>query len=150
MTRPAPGLVLCLLLSLVACGDAEESGGGRSSEVVRTAEVDWGFAEDLPLAVLQTSSPPRSRAVWVLVHEGDLYIPTGIARRAAGPRQLAGDPVVLLRVRDRLYLRHASWVTDSADLATLREATRAKYGTAPRSNDASSGFFRMDPAPGHG
>jgi hypothetical protein len=152
MTRTASGLARALLLSLClcACGDTGEPGGGLGSEVVRTADVDWSFAHDLPLAVLQSSSPPRARAVWLLIHEGELYIPTGIARRASWPRQLEGDPLVLLRVLDRLYLRHASRVTDSAELATLREATREKYGAAPRSDDPSSGFFRMDPAPDRG
>jgi len=148
MTRDR--LALCSLLALLACGDAAETQGDLGSEIVRSAEVDWSFAVDLPLASLQTSSPPRSRAVWLLVHEGQLFVPTGIARGNTWPRQLADDPVVLLRVMDRLYLRHATWVTDNAELATLREATRSKYGTAPRSDDAGSGFFRMDPVPGRG
>ena len=141
--------VLSLLVACgLACGPGDTSGFGP--EVVRSAVVDWSFAEDLELASLQTSSPPRSRAVWVLVHDGELYISTGIARRAQWPRQLQADPVVLLRLEDRLYLRSATWVTDTTERATLREAVREKYGAAPRGDDESGGFFRMDAAPAHG
>ena len=141
---------LCLLAALLACGAQEEIHEAPGSEIVRTAEIDWSFAEDLSMAFLQTTNPPRSRAVWVLVHEGDLYIPSGIARRTPWPRAVEDDPIVLLRVMDRLYLRLATRISDPAELSTLREAVRDKYGTAPRANDESSGFFRMDPAPDRG
>ena len=144
--------VLCFVLLVFAplggCGEGGEPETALGPEVVRNAEVDWSFAEEVELASLQTARPPRSRAVWLIVHEGALYVPTGIARRAPWPALLRDDPVVLLRILDRLFLRRATWVTDETELATLREAVREKYGSAPRADDESSGFFRMDPAPG--
>ena len=149
MTRRAPGLALLLLptlLALTGCTEQDEPRSRLDSEVVRSAEVDWSFARDVELASLQTARPPRSRAVWIVVHDGALYVATGIARRATWPAELREDPVVLVRILDRLFLRHATWVTDGTELATLREVVRDKYGAAPRSDDESSGFFRMDPA----
>ena len=114
-------------------------------EVVTDAAVDWSFATDLESAALQTTNPPRSRMVWILVHEGLLYVPSGFTPKLRWPRLLARYPVVLLRIQDRLYIRTAVRISDPARLHVLWEALGEKYGTPTPDSLDGKWMFRMDP-----
>lgn len=120
-------------------------GGPMDGEVVKDAAVDWSFAADRQTIALQTSNPPRSRTVWLVVHDGALYVPSGFVAAKQWPHRLADDPVVLLRVDERLYLRTAVRVTDPALLTALWRKVEDKYG-APVPEDLESHWvFRMEP-----
>lgn len=41
-------------------------------------EPDWVFAHDVPTIELQLLSPPRSRTVWMIEHEGKSTFPVDI------------------------------------------------------------------------
>jgi hypothetical protein len=120
-------------------------GGAMDGEVVRHAAVDWSFAADRQTIALQTSNPPRSRTVWLVVHDGALYVPSGNARAKQWPHQLAEDPVVLLRIGERLYLRTAVRVTDPSLLTVLWQEVADKYATETSLDHESHWIFRMEP-----
>lgn len=45
---------------------------------VETQGLDWSFAADLDALEMQLLEPATSRTVWLVVHEGSLYIPCGV------------------------------------------------------------------------
>ena len=139
--------VLAAILGLLlGCDD------GAQSELDATLErgaVDWSFAADLPSVVIQTSSPPRARAVWLVVADRALYVPSGLAHPARERDELSAvleaDPAVVLRVGDELYLRHAIPVEDFEAAAALWDRIGAKYATHPGVPPGGR-IYRLDPA----
>jgi hypothetical protein len=119
-------------------------GGPMDGEVVKDAAVDWSFAADRQTLALQTSNPPRSRTVWLVVHDGALYVPSGNARAKQWPHQLAEDPVVLLRIDERLFLRTAVRVTDPSLLTVLWKEVADKYAIEAFEDHESHWIFRME------
>lgn len=106
------GILVCLgvLLVLVARsfdGPVGPLAGGafRSGETV-TGPVDWSFLSGVDALELQLLEPPRSRTVWVVVHDGAPYIPCGVPDFRLWkqwPHQALADGRSLLRVDGRLY-----------------------------------------------
>lgn len=88
---------------------------------------------------------PRSMNVWVIVLDGEIYVPSGLAPWKQWPQQLLQDERVVLRVDDRLYDRSAVRVTDPALVARLVEAVRAKYGVSDRAGSDRTWFFHLVP-----
>jgi len=125
-------------------------GGPMDGVIVTDAAVDWSFATDLQTLALQTSNPPRSRSVWLVVHEGALYVPAGSSVAEQWPHELAGDPVVLLRIEERLYLRRAVRVGDPALRTLLWERVASKYGVVAPGDREPQWIFRMEPFDPHG
>lgn len=83
--------------------------GGSLVEGERFEEspADWVVYEDFSQLDLQLVEPPRSRRVWFLVDEGNLYIPSGYVRSMPlwkhWPREAAEDGRALLRIQGRIY-----------------------------------------------
>jgi hypothetical protein len=119
-------------------------GGPMDGVIVTDAAVDWSFATDLQTLALQTSDPPRSRSVWLVVHEGALYVPSGSSVAERWPHELARDPVALLRIEERLYLRRAVRVSDPALLTVLWRKVANKYGVEAAGDHESHWIFRME------
>ena len=120
-------------------------GGPMDGEVVKDAAVDWSFVAERPTIAIQTSNPPRSRTVWLVVHDGALYVPSGFVAAKQWPHLLAEDPVVLLRIDERLYLRTAVRVTDPDLLALLWKKVADKYAVEESTDHESHWIFRMEP-----
>jgi hypothetical protein len=120
-------------------------GGPMDGEVVTDPGVNWSFAANVPTIELQTSNPPRSRTVWFIVHAGAAYVPCGFVAAKRWPHTLAEDPVVLLRIGGKLYVRTAVRVTDEALLGVLWGEVERKYGPAMEGDYESNWIFRMDP-----
>jgi hypothetical protein len=118
----------------------------RSGEMVSDAGVDWSFAELLEEIELQLVEPPRSRTVWVLVHEGQVYIPCSLSfppgKRWHEEAMVDGRAVV--RMAGRRYERRLVRVTDAETLEALRASVGRKYGPPP-GGSAEAWFFRLDP-----
>ena len=91
---------------------------------------------------------PLSRTVWVLVDQGDLFVPAGLASRKTWPSQAVADGRVVVRVDGKRYERQASRVTDPVRLDALRSALGRKYGvTASADGSDDTWFFRLAPRP---
>ena len=114
--------------------------------MIKDAAVDWSFARELGTIALQTSNPPRSRTVWFVLHEGALYVPSGMAASKSWPQKLAEDPVVLLRVGEDLYVRTAHKVEETDERAAAWELVSQKYDMPDGSGDERNWMYRMTPS----
>jgi hypothetical protein len=149
----AIGLVLLIVaIALVFVGARFADGplgmipGGelRSGELVAESQVDWTFATDEPTLELQLVNPVRSRTVWIVVHQGQLYIPCSLSFPPfkTWHREALDDGRSVLRLGDRRYERQLVRVTDEALIAELAPLAAKKYelgGGGPV--DPSRGWF---------
>jgi hypothetical protein len=121
----------------------------RSGERVR-AEPDWSFARDVREVELQLVEPPRSRTVWIIVHDGLPYVACGfldVPLWKQWPYEVLEDPRVVLRIDGRLYERKAVKVTDPVEYAAVAAAAGEKYGFGAEepANPDQVWFFRLEP-----
>ena len=118
-------------------------------ELVQGPEPDWTFAAEIRQMELQVNTVhPPSRTVWLLVDQGDLFVPAGFASRKIWPAQAAADGRVVVRVAGKRYERQASRVTDPVRLDALRSALGRKYGMTPSSDGSDdTWFFWLAPRP---
>ena len=140
---------LTALFARVTDGPIGPFPGGPLSagELVTGPDPDWSFAAEIPTIELQVNpAHPLSRTVWVLVDQGDLFVPAGLASRKNWPAQAVADGHVVVRIDGKRYERQASRVTDPVRIDALRSALGRKYGMTP-SPDGSDDtwFFRLAP-----
>jgi hypothetical protein len=117
-------------------------------ELVTTPVTDWTFATEIDTVEFQLESPPRSRRVWILVHDGAAYVPCGLPNvrfLKQWPHEAMEDGRATFRIDGKRYRRHLLRITEPDLTATLGALASKKYG-APQSDDADSmWFFRLDP-----
>lgn len=120
-----------------------------SGELVIGPDPDWSFAAAIPSIELQVNpAHPLSRTVWVLVDQGELFVPAGLASRKTWPSQAVADGRVVIRIAGKRYERQASRVTDPVRLDALRSALGRKYGMTPSADGSDdTWFFRLAPRP---
>lgn len=128
-------------------------GALRAGELVTTREVDWTFASPIREMELQLLEPARSRTTWLIVHDGELYIPCGFVQLRffkQWPHEAQRDGRSFVRVDGKRYERQAVRVVDPALHAALSAAAIEKYGFASPGTEPdpdSTWFFRMEPRP---
>jgi len=117
-----------------------------SGELVREPVTDWGFAKDVDTIELQLVEDDISRTTWILVDQGNAYIPCSLGfppgkdwYRRADQR---GDAVV--RIGGKRYPVHLERVHDDGTRSALVNVVRGKYGGGPP-GDAEVWFFAMRP-----
>jgi len=123
-------------------------GGPMTGARVAEPVTDWGFVAERDTVELQVNpQAPRSITTWVVVYEGQPYIPSGFGARKTWTKQLVADGRAVLRVDGKLYERQAVRVTDEALLEELRAVLIAKYDLDPEGNFSGpeTWFFRLDP-----
>jgi hypothetical protein len=118
-----------------------------SGELVTGPDPDWSFAAAIPTIELQVNpAHPLSRTVWVLVDQGDLFVPAGWAGRKSWPEEAMADGRVVVRIDGKRYERQATRVTDPVRVDALRSALGRKYGAAPSADGSDdTWFFRLAP-----
>lgn len=151
--------LLVLVLLVVAVGVAARFSDGplgpfpggafESGEPVDAAGVDWSFLREVQEVELQLLEPPRSRTTWILVHEGEIFVPAGfldLPLWKQWPHEAARDGRALLRIRGRIYPVRAERVEDPERYAALAERAAEKYGLGGGTPDPdSTWFFRLEP-----
>lgn len=148
----AAGVALLALLFLAArlhdgplgplLGGALEAG-----EEVTVPVTDWSFATDIGEIELQLTSQSRSRTTWILVHEGEAYVPCslGFPPGKSWYRDALTDGRAVLRIDDKRYPVTLSKLDDAAAEAltvTIQSEVERKYGRAPPSG-AGVWLFRV-------
>ena len=120
-----------------------------SGDWVEGPAVDWTFAKDIQEIELQSGDPERSRTVWILVLDGEAYVPCSLTF-PPGKRwhtQALNDPEAVVRVEGKRYRRNLRKVEDEALHAKLVERVAAKYaGVGPPGDAGSVWFFRLAPS----
>lgn len=105
----------------------------RTGELVTGPEPDWSFARDIEVMELQLLEPARSRTVWLLVHEGKLYVACGYMNSWWGrlwkqwPHDAMKDGRAVIRIAGKRYEREAIRVTDPELFWSLVKESRRKY-----------------------
>ena len=120
-----------------------------AGELIAGPEPDWTFAAEIPQIEIQVNTAnPRARTVWLVVDQGELFVPAGFASRKQWPSEAVADGRVIVRVAGKRYERQASRVTDPARLEALRAGLGRKYGMTPNPDGSDdTWFFQMGPRP---
>ena len=108
-------------------------GALRSGELVETPDIDWTFAADVPTIELQLVDPVRSRTVWLVVHDGQLYVPCSLdfPPFKTWHSEALEDGRAVLRVEGKRYERRLERVTDEALIGELAGLVAKKYDLQP-------------------
>jgi hypothetical protein len=119
-------------------GGPFESGDWVSEEL-----IDWTFAANLPEIELQSGSPARSRTTWILVAEGEAYVPCSLSfpPGKSWHREALQDPDAVVRIEGKRYRRKLVKIDDPPLEQQLLEAAQRKYQPPPSS--AGVWFFRL-------
>jgi hypothetical protein len=146
-------VLIVALLGAVALGARFADGpvaafpGGplRSGEFAPDAKVDWSFAKDVEEVELESAG--RSRTTWILVLDGEGYIPCSIDFPPGKRWHLEAleQPDAVVRVGGKRYRARLQREDDPALRARLVEAARAKYTGGPVSDESRAWFFHLEP-----
>lgn len=104
-----------------------------SGELVSEPVSDWSFAADVQEVEMQLDSQRRSRTVWILVHEGQAYVPCslGYPPGKSWYRQAALDGRATLRIQGRRHPVVLTKTDDPALAEALRQEVQRKYKHLP-------------------
>jgi hypothetical protein len=116
----------------------------RAGELVSEPVADWSFAQDVPEIELQLASQDLSRITWILVRDGQAYIPCslGFPPGKTWYRLAAEDGRATLRIERRRYPVTLSRVEDASLEEALRAEVQRKYTRLPPT-DAGVWLFRV-------
>ncbi len=131
-------------------------GGGPlvAGELVTGPEPDWSFARDIGTIELQLLDPPRSRLIFVLEHEGKLYVVSGYMGNAIGrlwkrwPAQAERDGRAVVRIAGKRYERTLVRIMSGAVVEGVTEEMRRKYGSGTTAATIAAGgtwLFELAP-----
>ena len=142
------GLIGCVgVLARFADGPVGPFPGGRLSGVRVTEPVtDWApiLAGLARFEVQVNPARPRSVTTSYLLHDRTLYVPSMFAARKRWPKEVLVDGRVVLRIRGKLYERHAVRVTDPDEVRPLVRRFDGAAGADADVRDLSTWYFRMD------
>jgi hypothetical protein len=117
----------------------------RSGEFVEDAAVDWTPATDVPEVELESAG--RSRTTWILVLDGEAYIPASLDFPPGKRWHLEAleQPDAVVRIDGRRYKRRLVRVDDEALRKRLIQVVGAKYGRGPVRDESRAWFFHLAP-----
>ena len=123
----------------------------EAGELVSETDIDWSFATDIGEIEFQLVEPPRSRTVWIVVYEKQLYVPCDyldVPVWKQWPHEALEDGRSVLRVAGKRYERQAVRVSDPILHARVSALMGEKYvGSAEPASMRDLWVFRMDPRP---
>ena len=109
--------------------------------------ADWSFAKEVAEIELQLDSQDSSRTTWVIVHEGQAYVPCslGFPPGKRWHQQAVVDGRAVLRIDGKRYpvtLTKLDDATTEQLAPTIRSEVSRKYGEPPPT-DAGVWIFRV-------
>ena len=137
-------------------GPSAVFGGGPlvAGELATGSEPDWSFARDIGTIELQLLDPPRSRLIWVAVHEGRLYVVSGYMGSRIGrlwnrwPAHAERNGRAIVRIAGKRYERKLVRIRTGAVVEDVTGEFRRKYGfqSTPAEIEAgASWLFELAP-----
>jgi hypothetical protein len=153
IVRAVVGLAVLVALLFIAArfhdGPLGPIPGGAlvAGTLAREPVEDWSFARDQGEIELQLESQNRARTVWILVHEGQAYIPCslGFPPGKTWYKEAANDGRSVVRIAGRRYPVTLTKLDDASQqqLAPPLEAeVKRKYGSPPPTS-AGVWIFRV-------
>ncbi|MBD3647107.1 MAG: hypothetical protein HUJ31_06540 [Pseudomonadales bacterium] len=122
------------------------SGGPFKSGELVSSPAQWSFLEGRPTIQFQTLSPETSRTVWLVVHQGRLFIISGYMTTNFGklwkqwPHYIEDDDRVILRVDDKLYEQRLERIRTGEIIEPVMEKFGDKYGFEGRAEAVTEGY----------
>ena len=120
------------------------TGGPFSTGTPAAAPADWTYLTDRDLIEFQTMDPPRSRTVWLAVHERRLFIVSGYMNSVPGaiwkqwPYYLEDDDRIILRIDGNLYEQRLARIMEGPEVVpVLSELFRKYFAVAGVTGDDS-------------
>ncbi len=144
------GAVILSIVARFSDGPIAAFAGGPlvAGELLTEAVDDWTFVEDVETVEFQLEHPARSRTVWIIVHEGQLYIPCGLPNFKVfkqWPHEAMQDGRSIVRIDGKRYPLQAVRMQDP-DLFDIIVSKIAKKYTSPgEAGPDDLWIFRMDP-----
>ncbi|MBL6688887.1 MAG: hypothetical protein ISP91_00700 [Pseudomonadales bacterium] len=148
------GFILLIIISIgtllfvvrSADGPMEILSGGpfRTGEVV-TDVSDWSFLDEKMTVELQTMLPPRSRTMWLVVHENRPIVLSSFMNTAIGkmwkqwPKRVEEDNRAIIRSDGKLYHFTLERLGVDDETAAIIEKFNGKYGTPYTTADIAEG-----------
>lgn len=119
-----------------------------AGELVTEAVDDWTFVEDVDTVEFQLEHPARSRTVWIIVHEGQLYIPCGLPNFKVfkqWPHEAMQDGRSIVRIDGKRYPLQAVRMQDPGLFDSIASKIAKKYPAPAEASPDDLWIFRMDP-----
>lgn len=130
----AGSLFFAIFLFALRFHDGPVSGfaGGplESGEWATSHGTDFSYAEDISTIELQLLDPERSRTVWVIYHEGDLYVPCGFINLPIWkqwPHEALADGRAVVRIDGKRYPFELERVDDTKTWSAVVGKVGDKY-----------------------
>ena len=137
-------LVLIPVFALAALGVSTRLSDGPSvifaggalvaGEMVTGPEPDWSFVRGVRVFELQLLNPPRSRTLWIVEHEGKLYLNSnymgGLRERLwkRWPAQAERDGRAIMRIEGKRYERNLVRIKTGPIVEGVTAEFTRKYG----------------------
>ena len=105
-----------------------------TGEMVTGPEPDWSFVRDVRVFELQLLNPPRSRTLWIVEHEGKLYLNSnymgGVRERLwkRWPGQAERDGRAIMRIEGKRYERNLVRIKTGPIVEGVTAEFTRKYG----------------------
>jgi len=105
-----------------------------AGEMVTGPEPDWSFVRGVRVFELQLLNPPRSRTLWIVEHEGKLYLNSnymgGLRERLwkRWPAQAERDGRAIMRINDKRYERTLVRIKTGPIVEGVTAEFTRKYG----------------------
>jgi len=105
-----------------------------AGEMVTGPEPDWSFVRDIRVFELQLLNPPRSRTLWIVEHEGKLYLNSnymGGLRESLWkrwPAQAERDGRAIMRIEGKRYERTLVRIKTGPIVEGVTAEFTRKYG----------------------
>ena len=105
--------------------------GGRlqGGELANAPIADWSFAADLPTIEIQLADESTSRTVWIIVDEGEAFVPCSLAFPPGKSWHLRAveDGRSLVRIAGKRYPVTLQRIDPATRDGRLEAAIRSKY-----------------------
>ncbi len=105
-----------------------------AGEMVTGPEPDWSFVRNIRIFELQLLNPPRSRTLWIVEHEGKLYLNSnymgGLRERLwkRWPAQAERDGRAIMRIEGKRYERTLVRIKTGPIVEGVTAEFTRKYG----------------------
>jgi hypothetical protein len=146
-------VVLALLVVILFVGARFHDGplalipGGPlvAGELVAEPVADWEFAETIPEIELQLAGDDTSRTVWILVRDGQAYVPAslGFPPGKTWHQRADKDGRTILRIEGKRYPVSLKRIDDAQVEEELKGIASAKYSGGPP-GDSEVWFFAVE------
>ncbi len=118
----------------------------QSGNLVVDPVEDWSFAADIQEIELQLAYQDTSRTTWIVVHEGNGYIPVSLSFPPGKTWHKAADEdgAAILRIDGKKYNVDLSRVMDEDLAVQIDETLRMKYPPPPGSGNGGRWYFGIE------